>query len=55
LRVGSYLGPDSFRRFLKSVGWGVLKNSELNIDISKHIPKISDYGNIEIMSVGTKS
>lgn len=32
LRQGSFLGPDSFRRFLKN-SFGVLKNVESQIDI----------------------
>lgn len=37
---------DSFRRFVKEIG--VIQNSEYGIDISKGLPKISDYGNIQI-------
>ena len=33
LRIGSFLGPDSFRRFLRYNNFGVLKNVENNIDI----------------------
>ena len=39
---------DSFRRFVKDIG--SVKNPEYGIDISKWIPKISDYGNIQIAS-----
>ena len=46
LRAGSFLGPDSFRRFLKHTDFGVIKNVEYGIDISQKLPKISDYGNI---------
>ena len=46
LRIGSFLGPDSFRRFLKYNNFGVLKNVELNIDIEHNLKSISDYGNI---------
>ena len=43
-RKGSDYGPDSFRRFVRDIG--TICNPEYNIDISKGIPKISDYGNI---------
>ena len=33
LRQGAFLGPDSFRRFLKSTPLGVLKNVEYGINI----------------------
>ena len=37
---------DSFRRFVKDIG--SVRNPEYNIDISEAIPKIADYGNIQI-------
>lgn len=37
---------DSFRRFLKDIG--SIHNPEYGIDISKGLPMISDYGNIQI-------
>ncbi|CDW90855.1 arginase family protein [Stylonychia lemnae] len=37
---------DSFRRFVKKIG--VIRNPEYQVDISKGLPKISDYGNIQI-------
>lgn len=37
---------DSFRRFVKDIG--SIQNPEYAIDISKGIPAISDYGNIQI-------
>ena len=40
---------DSFRRFVKDIG--SVRNPEYNIDISAAIPKIADYGNIQIESV----
>ena len=40
--------PDSFRRFVKDIG--SVRNPEYNIDISAAIPKIADYGNIQIAS-----
>jgi hypothetical protein len=46
IRAGAYLGSDAFRRFLNS-SFGVLKNVEYGIDIEQHLPKISDYGNIQ--------
>ena len=45
-RQGSFLGPDCFRRFIKSAKFGVLKNVEINLDIQKYLNAISDYGNI---------
>ena len=39
---------DSFRRFVKDIG--SVRNPEYNIDISAAIPKIADYGNIQIDS-----
>jgi hypothetical protein len=36
---------DSFRRFLKDFA---LQNPEYQVDISKGLPMISDYGNIQI-------
>ena len=39
---------DSFRRFVKDIG--SVRNPEYNIDISAAIPKIADYGNIQIAS-----
>ena len=39
---------DSFRRFVKDIG--SVRNPEYNIDISAAIPKIADYGNIQITS-----
>jgi hypothetical protein len=50
LRAGSYLGPDSFRRFLV-FDFGVLKNVEYGINIEEHLPQISDYGNIQTDAV----
>ena len=47
LTVGSFLGPDSMRRFLKNCPIGVLKNVEYGIDIEQWLPKISDYGNVQ--------
>jgi hypothetical protein len=48
LKTGQDLGPDSFRRFL--VDFGSIVNPEFDmLDISKGIPKISDYGNIQIV------
>ena len=41
LRIGSHYGPDSWRRFIPTVG--VLDNREFGIKISI---KIADYGNI---------
>jgi hypothetical protein len=38
------IGLDSFRRFL--VDTGSIFNPEYDIDISKGLPKIADYGNI---------
>ena len=38
---------DSFRRFL--VDFGSIYNPEYNIDISHGLPKIADYGNIQIL------
>lgn len=64
LRQGAFLAPDSFRRFLKSdktgesSGFqGVIKNVEYGIDISKYLPQISDYGNIQTEKItgGQKS
>ena len=43
---GSYLGPDYFRKIMNN-DFGVLKNVELGINIEDHLPKISDYGNIQ--------
>ena len=37
LRQGSFLGPDSFRRFIKNADFGVLKNVELGLDIEAHL------------------
>ena len=45
------MGPDSFRRFLSKTSFGVLKNVELGINIEEHLPKISDYGNIQTDSI----
>jgi len=41
-----YFFPDSFRRFVKTIG--SVKNPEYGVDISAGIPYIADYGNIEI-------
>lgn len=46
LRAGSFLGPDSFRRFLSHTNFGVVNNVEKDINIAEYLPKISDYGNI---------
>jgi len=45
-RLGADLGPDSFRRFVKDIG--SIQNPEYGVDIAKALPKISDYGNIQI-------
>ena len=50
LRIGAYLGPDVFRRFLTN-NYGVLKNVEYGINIQDYLPKISDYGNISTETV----
>lgn len=47
-RKGADYGPDSFRRFVKDIG--SVRNPEYKIDISAAIPKIADYGNIQITS-----
>ena len=39
---------DSFRRFVKDIG--SVRNPEYGIDIEASIPKIADYGNIQIAS-----
>jgi hypothetical protein len=47
-KLGHDLGPDSFRRFVANIG--SIINPEYDfIDISKGLPKISDYGNIQIL------
>lgn len=43
-----FIAVDSFRRFVKDIG--SVRNPEYNIDISAAIPKIADYGNIQIAS-----
>ncbi|TNV74034.1 hypothetical protein FGO68_gene6298 [Halteria grandinella] len=43
---GQDYGPDSFRRFVKDLG--SIRNPEYGIDISKGLPSIADYGNIQI-------
>lgn len=45
-RKGADYGPDSFRRFLPTIG--SVRNPEYQIDISKGLQSISDYGNIQI-------
>ena len=50
LTVGSFLGPDSMRRFLKCP-LGVVKNVEYKINIEQYLPKISDYGNIQTETI----
>lgn len=45
-RAGADYGPGSFRRFITDIG--SIQNPEYNVDISKGIPSISDYGDIQI-------
>ena len=47
-RRGSDFGPDSFRRFVKDIG--SVRNPEYGVNIATGIPKIADYGNIQIES-----
>lgn len=37
---------DSFRRFVKKIG--SIQNPEYGVDISIGLPRIADYGNIQI-------
>jgi len=39
LRAGAFLGPDSFRRFLKNTDFGVLNNVEQGIKIAENFQK----------------
>jgi hypothetical protein len=48
-RLGSNYGPDSFRRYLGQCG--SLHNPEYDIDITKGLPFIADYGNIQVDKV----